>query len=220
MSTGWRAAMHRAGHEVVLITRSVAGTGLDAIHDGVRVLRVDADMPWLPTSRSPPRHRRTTPSSPPLPSLGDWRPDIVHSHDWGVAWAADVLATLFVGADRHHLPRHRAGPSRRSPPARAGDRHQQRRVVAGVPLAPGDRQHAPDGARDRRRVRDGPRPRQAGPARHRPGVVGGHRPRRARRVVSHRARAGVGPGALREGLPRARPGGCRAAVPGRRGSSA
>ena len=27
--------------------------------------------------------------------FGDWRPDIVHAHDWEVAWAADVLATLF-----------------------------------------------------------------------------------------------------------------------------
>ena len=27
--------------------------------------------------------------------FGDWRPDIVHAHDWEVGWAADVLATLF-----------------------------------------------------------------------------------------------------------------------------
>ena len=27
--------------------------------------------------------------------LDDWRPEIVHAHDWGVAWAADAIATLY-----------------------------------------------------------------------------------------------------------------------------
>ncbi len=27
--------------------------------------------------------------------LGDWRPDVVHAHDWLVAWAGDTLKTLW-----------------------------------------------------------------------------------------------------------------------------
>ena len=125
-----------------------------------------------------------------------------------------------LGSDRHDLPRHRARPPRRPPAARVGDRRQQRRVVAGVPLPPRDRQHTTDGARDRRRVRDGPRPRPARTARHRPGVVGDPEPRRAARPGTQQARAGLGAGAVREGLPRARPRRSPRCGPGCRGSSA
>ena len=93
---GLARAMHRAGHEVVLITRSVAGTGLDAIHDGVRVLRVDADMPWLPDQPVAATASANHAFVAATVALGDWRPDIVHAHDWDVAWAADVLAALFA----------------------------------------------------------------------------------------------------------------------------
>ncbi len=92
---GLARAMHRAGHEVVLITRSVAGTGFDAIHDGVRVLRVDADMPWLPDQPVAATASANHAFVAATVALGEWRPHIVHSHDWGVAWAADVIATLF-----------------------------------------------------------------------------------------------------------------------------
>lgn len=113
---GLARAMHRAGNEVVLITRLLPGTQLDRTTDGVRVLRADVDMPWLPdqpvahTASANHAFVRTT------VALGEWCPDVVHAHDWGVAWAADVIAgvysvpivTTFHGTERGrhggHLP--------------------------------------------------------------------------------------------------------------------
>ncbi len=92
---GLARAMQRAGHEVVLITQRVNGCGTDTLHDGIRVLRVPVDMPWLPdqpvASTASANHAFVAASV----ALGDWVPDIVHAHDWEVAWAADVLGSLF-----------------------------------------------------------------------------------------------------------------------------
>jgi glycogen synthase len=44
--------------------------------------------------------------------LGDWRPDVVHAHDWTVAWAADTLKALFgvpMTATLHGTERGRHG---------------------------------------------------------------------------------------------------------------
>jgi glycogen(starch) synthase len=91
---GLARALHRAGHEVVLITQRVNGCDDDSVRDGIRVLRVPVDMPWLPdqpvASTASANHAFVAAAA----ALGDWRPDIVHAHDWEVAWAADVLATL------------------------------------------------------------------------------------------------------------------------------
>jgi glycogen(starch) synthase len=92
---GLAHAMLRAGHEVALITRRVAGTDVDVDLGGVRVLRADVELPWLPddpiASTASANHHFVAISA----LLGDWRPEIVHAHDWGVAWAADVLATIY-----------------------------------------------------------------------------------------------------------------------------
>ena len=91
---GLAHALQRAGHDIVLITRRVPGTEADSTIGGVRILRADIEMPWLPddpiTSTASGNHALVAVSA----SLGDWRPDLVHAHDWGVAWAADVLAGL------------------------------------------------------------------------------------------------------------------------------
>ncbi len=91
---GLAHGLQRSGHEVVVITRRVPGTETDSVVAAVRVLRADVEMPWLPddpiAATASGNHAFVAISS----VLGDWRPDIVHAHDWGVAWAADVLATL------------------------------------------------------------------------------------------------------------------------------
>ena len=56
--------------------------------------------------------------------LGDWRPDVVHAHDWQVAWAADTLANLHAArlvASFHTTERGRHGG--RIPPGVAGAVH-------------------------------------------------------------------------------------------------
>lgn len=91
---GLAHALQRAGHDIVLITRRVPGTDADSTIGGVRILRADVEMPWLPddliAATASGNHTLVAISA----SLGDWRPDLVHAHDWGVAWAADVIAGL------------------------------------------------------------------------------------------------------------------------------
>jgi glycogen synthase len=97
---GLAHALALSGAEVVLITRAhpladaASETGAGA--GGVKVLRAAIDMPWLAEGSDIARtasanHAMVVRSA----ALGDWRPDVVHAHDWRVAWAADVLATLF-----------------------------------------------------------------------------------------------------------------------------
>lgn len=113
---GLADAMQRAGHEVALITRRVPGTDRETRVAGVHVVRAETDLPWLPDDPvaqvASGNHAFVAASM----ALGDWRPDIVHAHDWNVAWAADVLAALhgaplvttFHGTERGrhggHLP--------------------------------------------------------------------------------------------------------------------
>jgi glycogen synthase len=92
---GLARAMVAAGHEVVLVTRNDSASAPDSEVAGVRVLRADVDMPWLPddelAATASGNHAFVTATA----VLGDWRPDVIHAHDWRVAWAADVLATLW-----------------------------------------------------------------------------------------------------------------------------
>ena len=92
---GLAHGLHRAGHDVALITRRPVGTDVDSDLGGVRVLRADADLPWLPddpvAATASANHHFVSMSS----LLGEWRPEIIHAHDWGVAWAGDVLAHLY-----------------------------------------------------------------------------------------------------------------------------
>jgi glycogen(starch) synthase len=113
---GLSQAMSRLGHEVVVITRRLPGTTTDTNVGSVRVLRADIDLPWLPdnpvTQAASANHAFVAISS----RLTEWRPQIVHAHDWSVAWAANALSeihgatmiTTFHGTERGrhggHLP--------------------------------------------------------------------------------------------------------------------
>jgi glycogen synthase len=122
---GLATALVSAGHEVVLFTRSHPSVPEDAEISGVRVLRCDAEMPWI-ESRSDHGPTVTVGIAQAASAnhslvnlcalLGDWQPNVVHAHDWQVAWAADVCArryevpliTTFHGTERSrhggHLP--------------------------------------------------------------------------------------------------------------------
>ncbi len=92
---GLAHAMQRAGHEVVLITRLVPGIERESSVGGVRVLRVDVDMPWLPDQPVAAVASANHAFVAATTRLGSWRPEIIHGHDWGVAWACDVLSGLY-----------------------------------------------------------------------------------------------------------------------------
>ena len=92
---GLARAMHRAGHEVVVCSLHHPGEPADAIVDGVRVLRADTALPWLPDDDLVARMASANHQLVQLSAqLGDWRPDVVHAHDWLTAWAGDTLKTL------------------------------------------------------------------------------------------------------------------------------
>jgi len=96
---GLSHALAQSGHEVVVLTLSNRGAPADADERGVRVLRARTDLPWLPDDDlvgpvASANHHLVKLSS----RLRDWRPEVVHAHDWKVAWAADTLAHLH-GAD-------------------------------------------------------------------------------------------------------------------------
>lgn len=92
---GLASALRRAGHDVVIVTRSVDGNVGDDVVDGVRVLRADVDMPWLPSD--PVVHTASANHAfvAATALLGSWRPEVVHAHDWGAAWAGHVVSELF-----------------------------------------------------------------------------------------------------------------------------
>jgi glycogen synthase len=64
--------------------------------DGVRVLRAETSLPWLPEDDFLLKMASANHQMVQLVArLGDWRPDLVHAHDWLVAWAGDTVRTLF-----------------------------------------------------------------------------------------------------------------------------
>lgn len=89
------------GHEVVVLTRHEAGSdasthpSTDASIEGVRVVRVAEDPPHLTFEQDlvgwtlAMGHAMTRAG---LSLLGDWRPDVVHAHDWLVTHPAITLA--------------------------------------------------------------------------------------------------------------------------------
>ena len=92
---GLARAMHRAGHEVVVCSLHHPGEPEDSVVDGVRVLRADIALPWLPDDDLVARMASANHQLVQLiAQLGDWRPDIIHAHDWMVAWAGDTVKTL------------------------------------------------------------------------------------------------------------------------------
>lgn len=98
---GLARALARAGHDVVVLTlqRNEHGTSAapdDEVLDGVRVIRANADLPWLPDHDLVARMASANHQLVALAArLGDWRPEVVHAHDWLVAWAGDTLKTLW-----------------------------------------------------------------------------------------------------------------------------
>jgi len=92
---GLARALVRDGHEVVVLSLHHPSAPDDAVVDGVRVLRAHVDLPWVPDGDLVARMASANHHVVQLAArLGDWRPDIVHAHDWLVAWAGDTLRIL------------------------------------------------------------------------------------------------------------------------------
>ena len=92
---GLSKSLAKDGHEVCIFTLAAPGIVEDQILAGVRIIRADVDLPWLPENDavgfvSSGNHHLTA----LLAQLDDWRPDVVHAHDWRSAWAGHTLATL------------------------------------------------------------------------------------------------------------------------------
>ena len=93
---GLATALVRQGHDVVVFTLHHPDAPEDAIVDGVRVLRARTDLPWIPDEDLVARMASANHHLVKLTArLGTWRPEVVHAHDWLVAWAGDVVQTLF-----------------------------------------------------------------------------------------------------------------------------
>lgn len=98
---GLARAMTRQGHDVVVFSlqRHEPGTAPvpdDEVVDGVRVIRAATDLPWLPEHDLVARMASANHQLVGLAArLGVWRPEVVHAHDWLVAWAGDTLKTIW-----------------------------------------------------------------------------------------------------------------------------
>lgn len=93
---GLAQALVRAGHEVVVFSLHHADVPDDMTVDGVRVLRARTDLPWIPDGDLVARMASANHQIVQLAAqLDTWRPDVVHAHDWLVAWAGDTLRALW-----------------------------------------------------------------------------------------------------------------------------
>ncbi|MFT3853624.1 MAG: glycosyltransferase family 4 protein [Ilumatobacteraceae bacterium] len=93
---GLARAMTRAGHEVVVFSLHHPNVGDDETVEGVRVLRANTDLPWLPDDDLVARMASANHQLTQLAArLGRWKPQVVHAHDWLVAWSADTLKALW-----------------------------------------------------------------------------------------------------------------------------
>lgn len=96
---GLASALVRGGHEVVVCTLLPNGSGeddADEVVRGIRVLRADTALPWLPADDLVARMATANHHLVRICArLGSWRPDVVHAHDWLTAWAGDTLKTLW-----------------------------------------------------------------------------------------------------------------------------
>ena len=92
---GLSKSLAKDGHDVCIFTLAAPGIVEDQVVAGVRIIRADIDLPWLPEDDavgfvSSGNHHITA----LLAQLDDWHPDVVHAHDWRSAWAGLTLATL------------------------------------------------------------------------------------------------------------------------------
>lgn len=93
---GLARAMARAGHDVTVLTLYHPDAPDDAVVDGVRVIRAHTDLPWVPDDDLVAQMASANHHLVQLAGrLGEWRPDVIHAHDWLVAWAGDTLKALF-----------------------------------------------------------------------------------------------------------------------------
>jgi glycogen synthase len=94
---GIATAMVRAGHEVAVLTFQHPDAPDDAVIDGVRILRASIDLPWFAddqfVSKMISANHQLVQLSTKLGS--DWKPEIVHVHDWLSGWAGDTLSALW-----------------------------------------------------------------------------------------------------------------------------
>ena len=91
----------RLGHDVVVLTRGESSSAVEEVHDGVRVCRsavdplaIDFTTESLLAWANAAEHSLLRAA---LPLLRQWRPDVVHAHDWLVAQSATTIAQ-FTGA--------------------------------------------------------------------------------------------------------------------------
>jgi glycogen(starch) synthase len=93
--------MARSGHDVTVFTlqreeHAMSSAPDEEVVDDVRVLRASAALPWLPEGDLVARMASANHQLVGLAArLGEWRPDVVHAHDWLVAWAGDTLKRLW-----------------------------------------------------------------------------------------------------------------------------
>ena len=93
---GLAGALARAGHDVVVLTLAHPDAPAEQTVDGVRVLRCAFDLPWLPEDNLLAQMASVNHQLVLLMArLEGWRPDVVHAHDWLVAWAGDTLRALW-----------------------------------------------------------------------------------------------------------------------------
>jgi glycogen synthase len=92
---GLSRALARQGHDVTVLTLHHPDAADDSVVDGVRVLRARADLPWLPEDAFLARMASANHKLVQLSALLDAPPDVVHAHDWLVAWAGDSLQVLW-----------------------------------------------------------------------------------------------------------------------------
>lgn len=91
---GLSRALVLGGHDVVVLTLGAATTANPTITTA-RVLRTGAELPWIPEDAVVAHAASVNHQLVQLTAqLGDWRPDVVHAHNWQCAWAATTIAVL------------------------------------------------------------------------------------------------------------------------------
>jgi len=140
---GLAHALSRLGHDVLVLTRRVPGAEADGMLGGVRVMRADVELPWLPDNRVASTASANHALVAAYAAADECRPDVIHAHDWPVAWAADVIAALtgapivttFHGTERGRHGGHlKPGPSTDVNSVEWWQAYRSRRMTASTKL--------------------------------------------------------------------------------------